>query len=173
MAGVQSAGGYSDAYRMKNKNIVYKGLSKIAERVNMEKFLFPKERKSSYRLNLLSENNFVSFIEFVENIKGYENLIPSHDILHDHSVRNSYCLQDKNQVIIYLESPNGQSGYHYKPESATVSGLLLRDNKYEGYFYFPSNGTEQSFEIEIEKGKGDVQLPSFSDDLVITITTIE
>ena len=172
MAGVQSAGGYSDAYRIKDKNIVYKALSKIAEYANLEKYFFSNERRASYRLNLLSENNFGYFIKFVNKIVNYENLIPSDKVLHDHPVSNSYCLQDKKKVVIYLESPNGEAGYHYNSSFATLSGIFLENNNYEGYFYFPNNGGKQSFKIEIKNGKGDLQIPSFNDDLVIAIGNI-
>lgn len=173
MSGVQSAGGYADGSSIKNKNIMYKALYKILEMVNLENIFFSNKSRISYRLNLLSENNFGPFIKFVNNIGDYENLIPSSGILRGHPVKNSYCLQNENKVIIYLESPNGQAGYQYDSDFANISGLQLGDNNYEGHYYFPSNGKKQRFEIEVRKGKCKLQLPSFNDDLAITIGNSE
>lgn len=173
MAGVQSAGGYADCYKIKDNNIMYKVVYKILEKVGVENVVSINKSRLSYRLNMMSETNFMPFMKFVNNnIDGYEHLMPSDNVLHDHPITNSYCLQDKNKSIIYLESPNGEAGYQYRSGFATITSLLLKDGNYNGFFYFPDTGTKQRFEVKIENGKCKLKLPAFKDDLVIMIGNI-
>jgi len=123
----------------------------------------------SFGLNLVAENNFVNFKNFVNQISGYCQLIPSNDILQGHPAENSYILQSENQAVIYLESPNGMAGFNYPSKDAKLRGLILADGLWTGSFYFPSTGKSSKFTIKIESGEGDLNLPAFQDDLTIYI----
>lgn len=141
MAGVQSAAGYADTY----------------------------DRKTSYRLKQLSEDNFVHFRRFVDQICDYQYLRPSSSVLVGHPARDSYCLQSEKQAIIYLESPNGQAGFNYDQAETRLTGLMLDDGHYHGTYYFPADGRSETFPIELQAGECQLVVPSFNDDLAIII----
>jgi hypothetical protein len=75
----------------------------------------------------------------------------------------------ENQVIIYFESPNGQAGFSYARTRAKLTGLRLKDGHHRGIFYYPFNGTEESFLIKLKEGAGISIVPAFKDDLAIII----
>ena len=124
MAGVQSAAGYADTYSKEDTSIFFSVGNKIAKKLGLAK-LFPRERKASYRLNQLSEQNFIHFRRFVDQISDYEDLRPSSGVLAGHPVPHSYSLQSKQQAIIYLESPNGQAGFNYDQTKAKITISVL------------------------------------------------
>ena len=168
MAGVQSAGGYADTYSKKDTCFLVRTTYKIARKLEMSKF-FPLERKASYRLNQISEQNFVHFRRFVNQITDYEDLSPSSGVLVGHPTRHSYCLQSEKQAIIYIESPNGQAGFNYNQTKARLTGLTLDDGHYQGTYYSPSDGRKETFSVELEAGEGELLVPRFKDDLAILI----
>ena len=168
MAGVQSAGGYADTYSKKDTSIFLSTGYKIANKLGLSRF-FPSNRQASYRLNQISEHNFVHFRRFVDQITDYEDLRPSSGVLVGHPAKNSYCLQSKKQAVIYLESPNGQAGFNYDQTKAKLTGLMLDDGHYQGTYYFPADGRSEAFSIELEAGEGQLLVPRFKDDLTIII----
>jgi hypothetical protein len=95
----------------------------------------------------------------------------SSDVLKDHPVTNSYCLQSDKEAIIYLESPNGEAGYKYNGKKAIITGLRLKDGIHKGIIYFPDSGNKRGFAIKVVRGAGEIRLPSFKDDLAIIIKT--
>ena len=168
MAGVQSAGGYADTYSEKDTSLFLSVGDKIAKKLRLTKF-FPLERKASYRLNQLSEQNFIHFRRFVDQISDYEYLKPTSGVLLGHPTRHSYCLQSEKQAIIYIESPNGQAGFNYNQTKARLTGLTLDDGHYQGTYYSPSDGRKETFSVELEAGEGELLVPRFKDDLAILI----
>ncbi len=165
MAGVQFAGGYADSYFKKNLSW-YADI--VLSKLGMPEFIF-YQKKSSYRLNLFAEENFVKFKKFVNQISGYRHLRPSSGVLIGHPVKNSYILQFENQAFIYLESPNGEAGFNYTSKQAKLIGLMLPDGIWSGSFYFPATGKSSKFTIRIKSGESDLKLPAFQDDLAIII----
>ncbi|MBW2166577.1 MAG: hypothetical protein JRG74_10955 [Deltaproteobacteria bacterium] len=168
MAGVQIAGGYADTYSKKDTSFFFKAAHKMTKKVGISKF-FPLESKASYPLNQLSEENFIHFRRFVDQICDYQYLRPSSGILVGHPARHSYCLQSEKKAIIYIESPNGRAGFNYVQTKAKLTNLMLEDGHYQGTYYFPANGRKETFLIELEAGEGELLMPSFKDDLAIII----
>jgi len=168
MAGVQSAAGYADTYSKKNTSIFLSTGYKIANKLGLSKF-FSSNREASYRLNQLSEQNFVHFRKFVDQVSDYEHLKPTSGVLVGHPVGNSYCLQSKKQAIIYLESPNGQASFNYDQTKARLTNLVLDDGHYQGTCYSPADGYQETFSIELKAGEAELIVPSFKDDLCIVI----
>ena len=166
MAGVQIAGGYADAHQEEGMKWF---LNRIFNKFGLNP-IFKLNYKSSYRVNTDSETNFSKFRNFVDKLKYYDTLIPSTNVLSGHPVKNSYILQSNVQAIIYLESPNGRSGYNYKKQLANFKNLSLSDGNYNGQFYFPENGRTEDFSIQIIANKGRISLPNFGDDLAIFIS---
>ena len=165
MAGVQFAGGYADSYLIKNLSWY---ANKVSSKLGIPEYL-PYKRMPSFGLNLVAENNFVKFKNFIDQISSYCHLMPSSDVLLEHPAENSYILQSENQAIIYLESPNGMAGFNYPSQDAKLSGLILADGLWPGLFYFPATGESSKFTIKIESGEGGLNLPAFQDDLTIYI----
>jgi hypothetical protein len=156
MSGVQVAAAYADTY------------SKASEKLAAGRYLLTRP-VATYRLNRLAEINFSFFRKFVNRTSDYEFLRPSSGVLIGHPVANSYCLQSKNQVIIYLESPNGRAGFSYGHQKANLIGMMLSDGYHKGIFYYPSSGKKKTFYVKLDRGKGEINIPPFEDDLSIII----
>ena len=156
MSGVQVATAYADTY------------SRASEKLATGRYLLIRP-VASYRLNRLAENNFLFFRKFVNRISDYEFLRRSSGVLIGHPVVNSYCLQSKNHVIIYLESPNGRAGLSYGRTKAKLISMMLSDGYHKGIFYYPSSGKKSAFSIKLHRGKGEIDIPHFEDDLSIII----
>ncbi len=156
MSGVQVAAAYADTY------------SRASEKLATGRYLLIRP-VASYRLNRLAENNFLYFRKFVNRISDYEFLQPSSGVLIGHPVANSYCLQSMNHVIIYLESLNGRAGFSYGRTKAKLIGMMLSDGYRKGTFYYPPSGKKSTFSIKLHRGKGEIDIPPFEDDLSIII----
>ena len=166
MAGVQIAGGYADSIPV-NPSF----LSKVADYFGIGERGKINEYESSYRLNTIAEKNYYNFYKFTELVTDYKNFRMASDVLKEHPVTNSYCLQSNKEAIIYLESPNGEAGYTYKEKKATIKGLMLKDGIHKGSIYFPDSGNKRGFAIKVVRGTGEITLPSFKDDLAIIINS--
>jgi hypothetical protein len=156
MSGVQVAAAYADTY------------SRASEKLATGRYLLIRP-VASYRLNRLAEINFSFFRKLVNRISDYEFLQRLSGVLIGHPVVNSYCLQSKNRVIIYLESPNGRAGISYGRTKANLIGMMLSDGDHKGIFYYPSNGKQNTFSVKLHRGTGEINIPPFKDDLLIII----
>ncbi|MDT8420528.1 MAG: hypothetical protein RQ754_08860 [Desulfuromonadales bacterium] len=167
MAGVQSAGGYADAVEVEF-TAWKRAVNKLSEIFTSSK-IFSSKKISTYRLNKISEIYFTYFKNFIDKISHYEDLVPDTRVELIHPSKHKYCLQSDKQAIIYLESPNGASGIQYGNYRSSIKGLFLDDGYYDAFFYHPSDGVFQLFQVEIDNGKSIVDVPEFVDDLVIYI----
>ena len=167
MAKVQMAGAYADAYDRSSESLVYKIINKIRKTLGLKRKLV--DFQSSYQLNTLSEENFVRFRSFVEQITDYSRLLATKEVGLDHPAAHHYTLQSDREVVIYIESPNGRSGYQYPEKAVTLTGLELSDGTYSLIFYFPGDGRALEQSIQIRNGGARFLLPEFSDDLAIHI----
>lgn len=165
MAGVQIAGGYADTYVSSNFS---RFVDKLFHKLGFQSPI-PLRSRASYRLNQISEENFLHFRKFIDRIKDYETLEFSSGVLKDHPVPNSYCLQSRKQAIVYLESPNGKAGFHYDQKKARLTDLELPDGPHRGEFYVPATGESKIFTISLKDGAVEITIPPFDDDLAILI----
>jgi hypothetical protein len=169
MAGAVSAGGYADSCTVDNRSIVKRLTTKILTRIGIENQP-EKLFKATYRLNNSSETHFSNFIKFT-NIAGHPyGLMASSGILFNHPVANSYCLQNKQKAIIYIESPNGEAGHNYPRKSSKLKGIGLPDGAHNVLMYYPASGKRYTSSIDMFNGEGDINLPEFKDDLALLIS---
>ena len=168
MARVQMAAAYADTYDKMNTypgaHLAYKILKKLGF-----SNLIPEKMTESYSLNTLAEDNFVHFRNFISNIQDYPSLLPYNNIVKDHPAAHNYCLQSSNEIVIYLESPNGNAGYLYPGTLVSLTNLLLSDGSYTGHYYNPDSGIITVFETLIFNGNTKLKIPGFNDDLAIYI----
>lgn len=167
MAKVQLAGGYADAYDRSAQSLGYRIVNKARNLLGLEGKLV--DFQPSYQLNTLSEENFFRFREFIDKIADYARLMPSKEIRLNHSAAHHYALQSDDELVIYLESPNGKSGYEYREKSVTISGLSINDGAYSTAIFFPESGELVEQGIQVRKGMASLTLPGFSDDLAVHI----
>jgi hypothetical protein len=168
MAKVQMAAAYADTYD-EIKELPGAWLAeKILNKLGVSN-LMPSKMVASYKLNNLAENNFVHFRNFIDNIVDYPNLLPYDDIVKGHPAKHNYCLQSSKEIVIYLESPNGNAGYTYPETQVSLTGLMIKDGSYSGFYYHPESGKKIAFEILISNNKAKLLIPGFKDDLAIYI----
>lgn len=168
LAGVQIAAGCADTYSRGDTSLFFRVVDRFAKKSGPKK-RYPLEMKASYRLNQVSERNFLHFRMFVDQISDYRNLRPLKGVIQEHPVRNSYSLQSRKQTIIYLESPDGKAGFDYDQKVAKLTNLMLDDGSYQGIYYFPADGRTERFSIKLEGGTGKLLVPDFRDDLAIIV----
>lgn len=172
MAKVQMAGAYSDSYDAISTFPGAQLINKILITLGISNGL-PKMMKRSYDLNTLTENNFVNFKNFIQKIHDFPSLQTYYDIVKNHPAAHNYCLQSPKEVVIYLESPNGRSGYAYPKTQALLTHILLTDGEYTGYYYHPASGVKTEFKTVISNNTTILNIPDFSDDLAIYIHQAE
>ena len=168
MARVQMAGGYADAYDKSKESLGYKIINKLLRALGMEN-LVQTNFEPSYHLNTLSEKNFINFRKFTEGINDYPSLQPFDKLVINHPAAHQYTLQSPKEVVMYIESPNGRSGFEYPEKNVTLSGLLLDDGKYNTAFYVPATGNTLEIVTSVQNGKASLSIPRFTDDLAIYI----
>lgn len=168
MAKVQMAGAYADSY---DEVRTYPGAQLVNNILKVFGFDdgLPRIMKPSYNLNTLSEDNFVYFRDFIQNTHDFPSLQAYDDVVKNHPAAHNYCLQSSNEALIYLESPNGNSGYSYPETRATLTQLLLGDGNHAGYYYHPASGKKIEFQAVISNNTTQLNIPSFDDDLAIYI----
>jgi hypothetical protein len=168
MAGVVAAAGYADSISTADKSwllkLTYRILN-IFDRPDLITF----RKEASYRLNTVAETNFSHFRRFVDVAGHPRGLWPGSGVVSGHPVANSYCLQNDERAIIYLESPNGEAGHTYPASFANLQGLKLRDGSYNLLIYHPDTGEQSKDKFEICEGRGSISLPGFKDDLALLI----
>lgn len=168
MARVQMAAAYADSYDVVQ---TFRGAARVEKLLRTLGLgnLMPRKITASYNLNSLAEDNFVKFRSFIRNIVDYPNLLPYDNIVTGHPAAHNYCLQSSKEIVIYLESPNGNAGYTYPETRVSLSGLMLGDGNYRGFHYHPGSGAKVEFETSIANGKSTLLIPRFRDDLAIYI----
>jgi len=168
MAKVQMAAAYADPYKARQANPAKHLAHKILKTLGAEN-LTSEKTIASYNLNTLAEENFLHFRNFIQKINDYPNLQSFNNIVKGHAAAHNYSLQSEKEVIIYLESPNGDAGYSYPETQASLINLQLNDGHYKGLYYHPSSGEEVSFTMLITNGRATLSIPRFNDDLAIYI----
>jgi hypothetical protein len=168
MAGAAAAAGYADSISTAETSLMHRLTATIyAFFGRLEMQTVPRE--ASYRSNTLAENQFRHFKTFIDKVGHSAGLRPVAGVLSDHPVANSYCLQNGQRAIIYLESPNGEAGYSYPPRSAKLEGLNLCDGEFTMLVYHPGTGDQSTVRMDVHKGRASIQLPEFKDDLALLI----
>lgn len=168
MAKVQMAGGYADAYDQSRPSKYVRKLYRLLERLGLKQ-MNVNSMTTSYALNTLAEDNFFIFRNFIDFVKDFPNLVPHGNIVSGHPAAHNYSLLSKRETVIYLESPNGDAGYSYAETDIVLSGLLLDNGSYTGFYYFPDNAEKMDFNIMVLNGSAKLTVPSFHDDLAIYI----
>ena len=107
--------------------------------------------------------------QFINKIVDYPNLLPYNNIVSNHPATHSYSLQSTEEIVIYIESPNGNAGYSYPETHVSITGLLIGDGIYSGFYYQPESGVATNFDVSITNGKAKLLVPRFNDDLAIYI----
>ncbi len=168
MAKVQMAGAYADAYD--EVTTVFGGdtLKSVFSYVGMSEY-FPWDKVQTYDINKQSENNFAPFAEFVALIEDYSTLMIDDNVVAEHRAAHTYCLQSQQELIIYLESPNGRAGYSYTPQLVELQNVKLADGVYKGFYFHPHSAERVHFETKIVKGETMLMVPGFEDDLAIYV----
>jgi len=168
MAKVQMAGAYADSYDTSKtstgRQFINRILNKLGAGYRQSETMAP-----SYSLNTLTEDNFVNFKNFISEVKDFSSLHAANDIVEGHSAAHNYSLQSAREIVIYLESPNGRSGYTYPATQVQLTRLLLDDGRYNGYFYRPASGIKMEFTTTIANNMATLTVPAFDDDLAIYI----
>ncbi|MFC1809120.1 hypothetical protein ACFL3D_03255 [Candidatus Omnitrophota bacterium] len=170
MAGVQSAGAYSDAVELRYWHKVGKLAYRAAKKAGFGASLFDT-KIATYKLNTITEKYFSYFKTFIDRIENCEKLQTIEKVVFNHPVATSYSLQSSRQAIIYIESPNGHAGYRYDVHDAVLARLLLPDGEYKMEYYFPYEGTSVYSSCFIKNGECIITIPEFADDLVIKINS--
>jgi len=168
MAGAVAASGYADSIPIEDGSQFFSILFEALSRIGWYESPGLK-RSASYRLNTLAEENFLRFVNFTEIAGSRLGLQPVAQVVSRHPVANSYCLQNNEKAIIYLESPTGESGHVYPAGTAALTGLGLKDGRYRLLVYHPESGNQVSENVEIHNGGGLISLPVFKDDLALLI----
>jgi hypothetical protein len=166
MARVQMAGGYADSY---DEYLTFPGatfLSKVFGKLGIDQ-LVPQKMRDSYSLNTLTEDNYLLFRNFIDKIRGYQDLRAFDNIVLGHPASHAYCLQSTDEIVLYLESPNGKAGYSYPRTDVSLNNLTVMDGIYQGYFYQPDDGKQVDIEVSVKDSQAALSIPEFSDDLAV------
>jgi hypothetical protein len=168
MAGVVAASGYADSVPVPERSPFWRVWHKALSMVGLHDGIGSK-RVASYRLNTLAEDGFLNFIKFTDMAGHPRGLHAASEVVSGHPATHSYCLQNREKAILYLESPNGEAGHFYPSAKASLKGLILDDGQYDLLIYHPASGEQINHSVEILGGNGKIHLPPFKDDLAILI----
>lgn len=168
MARVQMAGAYADAYNNALDSLSFRIVNKLSIGLGLGSRL-DGEYEASYRLNTLAEDNFTHFRHFIDRVGDYANMIASDSLVEGHAAPHNYTLFSEQEAVVYLESPNGEAGYHYPVTTVSINGLMLKDGIYQSYFYQPATGKETKVDFSVTNGVARLSIPAFDDDIALHI----
>ena len=129
-----------------------------------------KERYDPEGHNLFSEDAMV-IRKFWDNLVDYPNLDFKGQVSSsDCSIK--MALSSDKEAVIYLSSNPGEQNVQFAAQEISLSDLKLSDGNYkvEIWQLAAPGGIVSSLELEFTKGKADLSLPTFTDDMAIHIT---
>lgn len=82
---------------------------------------------------------------------------------------HQYVLSSKQEAVIYCSSATAVEGHAFESQKLRVTDLELENGSYDLELFAPSAGSIQTQPIEIRNGELWIDLPTFTDDIVVHI----